>query len=157
MKRSYGLTNRGLVRDNNQDTFFASDDEGIWLVADGMGGRHGGEVASEIARSTIVTAIKQGQGSKASIKNANRDILKYGCEHQDYKGMGTTVVVVMEKDFNIEINWVGDSRAYLWRKNKLFQLSTDHSVVQRLLDGGMITKKEAINHPKRKQCPTHTS
>jgi len=149
MKRSFGVTDPGLKRDNNQDTFFTSDKEGIWLVADGMGGRQGGEVASQIAQNTIVKELKDGCESKRAILQAHRAILEHGDTHEELQGLGTTVVLVKETMIKTQIVWVGDSRAYLWRKQTLTQLSTDHSVVQRLLDSGMINQQETINHPQR--------
>ena len=149
MNRSFGVTDPGLKRQNNQDIFYKADTEGIWLVADGMGGRIGGEVASKIAQDTIVSRLKEGVGSKLAILSAHRAILEHGEIHQELKGLGTTVVLVKEDDHKAKISWVGDSRVYLWRKNTLTQLSKDHSVVQRLLDNGIITHEEALNHPQR--------
>ena len=149
MNRSFGVTDLGLKRQTNQDTFFTSDDDGIWLVADGMGGRYGGEIASKIAQDTIVSDLNNGVKSTQAILNAHRVILEHGDTHQELKGLGTTVVLVYEDAHKAQISWVGDSRAYLWRKKTLTQLSKDHSVVQRLLDSDMINVHEAINHPQR--------
>jgi len=149
MNRSFGVTDPGLMRANNQDTFFTSDADGVWLVADGMGGCQGGEVASKIAQDMIVLGFKNGLDSKRAILYAHRAILEHGDTHQELKGLGTTLALVKENLLKVQISWVGDSRVYLWRKNTLTQLSKDHSVVQRLLDSGIITQEEAINHPQR--------
>ena len=149
MTRSFGITDPGVKRQTNQDTFYASDKEGVWLVADGMGGRHGGEVASKIAQDTIVSGLREGLESKCVLLSAHRAILKHGESNPEMKGLGTTAVLIKEDMNAVEVSWVGDSRVYLWRKNALTQLSKDHSVVQRLLDSGMINQQEAINHPQR--------
>jgi protein phosphatase len=149
MSRSFGITDPGLKRQTNQDTFYTSDEAGVWLVADGMGGRHGGEVASQIAQDTIVSGLKDSVESKNVILSAHRAILEHGEHNPEMKGLGTTVVLIKEVSAKVEISWVGDSRVYLWRNNKLSQLSKDHSVVQRLLDSGMINHQESINHPQR--------
>lgn len=147
MTRSFGVTHPGRKRQDNQDTFFASDEEGLWLLADGMGGNRGGEVASKLAQDTVVESLKQGVPVREAILNAHRAILDYGEAHEDLKGLGTTLVAVVERKDRTVIAWVGDSRIYLWRKNELSRLSKDHSVVQRLLDSGLINGQEAVNHP----------
>tara|TARA_R110001599_G_scaffold353442_1_gene592238 strand:- start:8309 stop:9067 length:759 start_codon:yes stop_codon:yes gene_type:complete len=151
MSRSCGVTHPGMKRSNNQDTFFSSDENGFWVLADGMGGNKGGEIASRIAQESIVEGLKNSVELKTAILTAHRSILDYGTKHQELVGLATTIVLLKESFTNAEASlaWVGDSRAYLWRNQTLSQLSKDHSVVQRLLDSGMITPEEAIDHPKR--------
>jgi len=149
MNRSFGITDPGLKRKDNQDTFFTSDEHGLWILADGMGGNRGGEVASQIAKESLSKELIEDVDIKTAILTAHRAILSHGSENFELKGLGTTVVLVKEFVRKIRIVWVGDSRVYLWRNQTLTQLSKDHSVVERLLDSGMINKSEAINHPQR--------
>lgn len=151
MSRSFGVSHPGMKRTSNQDTFFSSDENGFWVLADGMGGNKGGEIASRIAQESIIEDLQNSVDLKTAILTAHRSILDHGTKHQELVGLATTIVLVKESLANKEVSlaWVGDSRAYLWRNQKLSQLSKDHSVVQRLLDSGMITPEEAIDHPKR--------
>lgn len=142
-------THVGLRREHNEDTYYADADLGLWLVADGMGGHEHGEVASSIARDTLVQQIGQGTPLVRAIQIADEEIIRHSTRRSEALPMGTTVAVLRlggETDF--EVAWVGDSRVYLWNQN-LRQVSQDHSYVQELIDQGAITSEQARRHPHR--------
>jgi len=140
-------TDVGLVRKNNQDAFFASTESGLVIVADGMGGHKGGEIASEIAVQGIADNLhnQNWEGSDAmqvllklgsAVEKANQLIRQEAADNAELSGMGTTVVVALFINGRIYLAHVGDSRIYRFRKNKLEQLTRDHSLIQQLVDSG---------------------
>ncbi len=156
--RVLARTDVGLVRDGNEDSALTS--ARLVAVADGMGGHAGGEVASKIA----ITALK----SLSEILNdgdvdaeSREDLLmnisfsiddKIALESAskpELAGMGTTLTALHLGEKTVELLHVGDSRCYRWSKNKLIQLSVDHTVMQELIDQGRITAEEALSHPQR--------
>jgi PPM family protein phosphatase len=147
---------KGVVRRNNEDAvrYGANRKLGIlWmLVADGMGGHNAGEVASQMLAAHVEKSVehltwlpKQGWSEwvKQELFNANCTIYKASNENIDYQGMGTTGVLLLLVGNQCYIGWVGDSRAYLLRKERLIQQTLDHSMIQFLLDKGAITSAEA--------------
>ncbi|NOT89601.1 MAG: serine/threonine-protein phosphatase [Lysobacter sp.] len=143
------LTHAGLRRELNEDTYYGDSDLGLWLVADGMGGHEYGEVASALARETIVREIRQGASLAQAIRTADEEIIRVSRQRSDALPMGTTVVALRVLGNRFEVAWVGDSRAYLWRDGQLAQLSHDHSYVQELISQGAITVDQARSHPHR--------
>jgi PPM family protein phosphatase len=143
------LTHAGLRRDLNEDTYYGDSELGLWLVADGMGGHEYGEVASALARETIVREIRQGSSLAQAIRIADEEIIRASRQRTDTLPMGTTVVALRVLGSRFEVAWVGDSRAYLWRSGQLAQLSQDHSYVQELISQGAITVDQARTHPHR--------
>jgi len=143
------LTHAGLRRELNEDTYYGDSDLGLWLVADGMGGHEYGEVASALARETIVREIRQGASLAQAIRTADEEIIRASRQRSDALPMGTTVVALRIVGNRFEVAWVGDSRAYLWRDGNLAQLSHDHSYVQELITQGAITVDQARTHPHR--------
>ncbi len=155
-------SDKGMVRTNNQDSYAAGELPGnvAWaVVCDGMGGAAGGNVASatavKIISEKIATCYHAGM-SDNSIKNllisavesANAMVLDAAKKNESLHGMGTTAVAVI---VNVDIVYavsVGDSRAYIV-SDSLFQVTTDHSVVQNMIDNGEISKEEARYHPKK--------
>ncbi len=161
MKISAG-TDVGMVRSNNQDSYAIGElPGGAWaVVCDGMGGHAGGNVASEIAVEKISTCIKNNfrQGmSVASIRNvlesaivtANADIYDKAQNDSKLGGMGTTAVVSVCLDNKCVVAHVGDSRCYHVTGNTITQITKDHSLVQEMIDAGLITSEEAENHPRK--------
>ena len=144
------LTHVGLRRDLNEDTYYGDSELGLWLVADGMGGHACGEVASALARETIVREIRDGTPLAQAIRIADEEIIRTSRRRNDTLPMGTTVVAVRVRGNRFEVAWVGDSRAYLWQSGKLVQLSHDHSYVQELIAQGTLGIEEARRHPQRK-------
>jgi protein phosphatase len=142
-------THKGNVRDHNEDCYASEADLGLWLIADGMGGYKNGEIASSIARDTIVQLVRQGKSLSDAIQQAHQSILQSGEKGVGSPGMGTTIVAIRVQGISYEIAWVGDSRAYLFDGESLRQISKDHSYVQLLIDNGSITKKDAINHQEK--------
>ncbi len=138
----------GYRSDNNEDSFCAVPELGLWLIADGMGGHEAGEVASAIVSETIVSEVRKGAGLVDAVQQAHRSVIDASEEGHGARGMGSTVVVLQVRDDEFEVAWVGDSRAYLWN-GELRQISRDHSYVQKLLDSGAITEEEAQYHPNR--------
>ncbi|MFZ5662261.1 MAG: PP2C family protein-serine/threonine phosphatase [Pseudomonadota bacterium] len=143
------LTHVGLRRDLNEDTYYADGELGLWLVADGMGGHQYGEVASALARDTLVREVARGASLEQAIRTADEEIIRTSRRRNDALPMGTTVVAARIQGRRFEIAWVGDSRVYLWRDGQLVQLSHDHSYVEELIAGGVITREQARTHPHR--------
>src|SRR3970040_1889065 len=143
------LTHVGLRRDLNEDTSYGDIDLGLWLGADGMGGHEYGEVASALARETIVREIRDGTPLAQAIRIADEEIIRTSKRRNDALPMGTTVVAARVNGNRFEVAWVGDSRVYLWRDGQLAQLSQDHSYVQELIATGAITYEQARSHPHR--------
>ena len=143
------LTHAGLRRELNEDTYYGDSELGLWLVADGMGGHEYGEVASALARETIVREIRDGTPLPQAIRIADEEIIRASRRRNDALPMGTTVVAARVQGKRFEVAWVGDSRAYLWRDGQLAQLSHDHSFVQQLIASGALTSEQARNHPQR--------
>ena len=158
----FGLTDVGLVRDQNEDSIGENQDLGLAVLADGMGGHRGGEVASAIAVSTIMESlanelknIKSGDIDEASgyrlesisvndaVIKANEKVFTSSNENSRYRGMGTTVVVLLFHDDRFTVAHVGDSRLYRYRDNELEQITRDHSLMQELVDRGFYTTEQA--------------
>ncbi|MEM1089616.1 MAG: Stp1/IreP family PP2C-type Ser/Thr phosphatase [Pseudomonadota bacterium] len=141
-------THVGLRREHNEDTYCAKPDLGLWLVADGMGGHDLGEVASAIARDTVVQEFSAGRTLSESVQAAAQHIVDQSRARQSAMPMGTTLVATRIQDHQFEVAWVGDSRVYLWN-GELKQLTSDHSYVQELVDQGAISAEQAKTHPHR--------
>jgi protein phosphatase len=138
----------GLVRKLNEDSYYADSELGLWLVADGMGGHRGGDVASTIASATVVEAVRSGMSLNEAIQLAHDEVLAAGERGLGAPNMGSTIVALrVHNHRDYEVAWVGDSRAYLW-DGQLYQLSRDHSYVQWLVDRGEISEEQARKHPK---------
>lgn len=156
-------TDKGLVRENNQDAYAVGELPGevAWaVVCDGMGGAAGGNIASALAVKVISDKITSSYNEKmrdSSIKNlldsaitaANIEVYDMAYSRPDLQGMGTTVVAVVVRDNIAHIAHAGDSRAYIVNKDGVEQITVDHSLVQNLVDRGEITKEEAEHHPNK--------
>lgn len=154
----FGRSDVGKVRSNNEDAFFTTDSDGIFLVADGMGGHKAGEVASSIARDEISSKLTRqdpGDNVEALIReaflSANEKVRATASANTDQQGMGCTCVVLMLRDQNFFVAHVGDSRIYLFRKGQLKQVTRDHSYVEELFIRGLINEEEKKGHPYRNQ------
>jgi len=142
-------THTGIKRDHNEDTYGISHDDMIWLVADGMGGHDHGELASAMARDSILFHYNAGETVKNSILKSNQSIIDSSYERGGDLPMGTTIVVLTIKDNKYFATWVGDSRIYRFHHDKLKPITTDHSYVQELVDQNLITEEQARTHPHR--------
>ena len=145
-----GLTNRGMVRERNEDSILTDPSGALWAVADGMGGHGNGDVASDIVidcLARIPDGADPGPALVARLKEANDLVL----QRQRAPGMGrmgATVVAVLIGRAVAHVAWAGDSRAYLLRGGHLRPLTRDHSVVQEMVDRGELTPAEAESHPE---------
>ena len=154
VSHSAAASNVGKIRSNNQDSGYAGHT--LFVVADGMGGHAGGDVASAIATKRIMeadTAYLSAQDAEfalqAALIAANSQLAETVFEHAELTGMGTTVSALVVLDDQVAIAHIGDSRIYLFRDGELSQITTDHTFVQRLVDSGRITEAEAMVHPRR--------
>ncbi|RDS80446.1 serine/threonine-protein phosphatase [Dyella monticola] len=141
-------THVGLRRTRNEDTYYADATLGLFLVADGMGGHQHGEVASALARDTIVASVRSGKTLAEAIHDAAARLLEHAQRFDDALPMGTTIAAIRISEQDYEVAWVGDSRIYLL-KNDLRQISHDHSLVRQLVESGVIDEAQAKRHPQR--------
>lgn len=152
----------GKVRDHNEDACFVDTANGLFIVSDGMGGAQAGELASRIVVEVLPRIIHErmnglkspspkslGRSLRNAIMELSRRLRDKSADQIGLKGMGATVVLMMVRDGRAYIANMGDSRAYLFRENRLKQLTEDHSIVGILLRNGDITPEEAKNHPAR--------
>ncbi|MGP7959334.1 PP2C family protein-serine/threonine phosphatase [Sanguibacter sp. A247] len=144
----------GLVRSNNQDSGFAGPN--LLVVADGMGGHAGGDVASSIAVATFAPLNDDSFGAddavtelERAIDNAQEALVARSTAEPELSGMGTTITAILRAGSMLAMAHMGDSRAYLLRDGELTQVTTDHTFVQHLVDTGKITPEEAEVHPQR--------
>lgn len=140
----------GLVRDNNEDAVVATDR--LAVVADGMGGHPGGEVASAVAASLVQAAFtgRSLDELQAAVRAANRAIWERASGNPELEGMGTTVCAVgLTDDGNLAVVHVGDSRVYVMRDRSLRQITEDHSLTAELVRRGELTDQAAREHPQR--------
>ena len=159
---AYGLSEKGPVRDNNEDSF-AYEMVGRCLcmaVADGVGGEACGEIASRIAVDSVMQEFKESLPFvkdradlpfflKAVYNKANIKILHNCLEHRERMGMCTTLTVALVKGTELTIAHIGDTRGYLLHGNELIKLTEDHNEAGRLIKEGRITETEAKQHPGR--------
>ena len=151
---SAALSHTGKVRSNNQDSGYAGSN--LFVVADGMGGHAGGDVASSLAVGRL-QGIDHPFDSTSAAERALRDAIAEAAValidtvqvRPELAGMGTTVSALLMVDDYAVIAHIGDSRIYLYRDDTLTQITTDHTFVQRLVDSGRITPEEARYHPRR--------
>lgn len=152
--KSAAVSHVGKLRANNQDSGYAG--RHLFLVADGMGGHAGGDVASAIALKRIAeadTLYSTAQDAEFAIENAllaaNTMLAETVFDHPELTGMGTTVSAGVRVGDKMVIAHIGDSRIYLYRNGTLEQITSDHTFVQRLVESGRITPEEAAVHPRR--------
>ncbi|GAA1466986.1 PP2C family protein-serine/threonine phosphatase [Microbacterium thalassium] len=151
---SAAISHTGRVRSNNQDSGYAGSN--LFVVADGMGGHAGGDVASSVAVHRLEQIDHPYDGTAAAERELRDSIVDCATElidtvvrRPELAGMGTTVSALMMVDEYAVIAHIGDSRIYLYRDGALTQITTDHTFVQRLVDSGRITPEEARYHPRR--------
>ena len=169
--KSSGISDVGLKREGNEDSFSVEDSLGLYIVADGMGGHLAGEVASQISVEMInksfrkwveeeateeeifgkpdLSLSREGNYILGGIRLANKVIYELALEEKQYHGMGTTVVVLLVTPSLIIAANVGDSRIYLIRDGELERLSKDHSIVAEQVEMGMMTEEEAEASPMK--------
>ena len=148
------ISHTGRVRQNNQDSGYSGSN--LFVVADGMGGHAGGDVASALAVGRLKhldhaypTTSAAELSLQQAITETATDLVSTVRERPELAGMGTTVSALAMVDDYAVIAHIGDSRIYLFRGDQLTQITTDHTFVQRLVDSGRITEEEARYHPRR--------
>ena len=151
--KASGLTDVGLKRENNQDHFFVDEDLGLFIVADGMGGHLGGEVASQLAVQTIRQVIQESFDKEKGVEPrellqraymaASRAIYRKSEDDPRLKGMGTTTVTALLREGTLYLANVGDSRGYLIHRPYLWQVTDDHSLLNEQIRAGLIKAEQA--------------
>ena len=163
--RAFAKTDVGKARDMNQDYYYISSPEDplkIYILADGMGGYNGGEIASnKLATTTALSYIQSNFENtpkeredilklvKSAMEYANMVVYEKSKEQKDLDGMGTTLEVCLIYNNKLYLGHVGDSRIYRLRGEFFRKLTHDHSYVQKLVKDGTITQEEADHHPKK--------
>ena len=158
-----GKTDVGVVRKNNEDNFGYDTRQGIYIVCDGMGGAAAGEVASKLGVETVLTYFRESSRNgnfrsigemheglsaranalESAIHLANSAIYEMGSKSETKRGMGSTIVALLNKGNYVSIGHVGDSRIYLIRHGNIQQLTNDHSLVMEQVRRGLITREQA--------------
>ncbi len=153
--RSAARTDTGKVRAGNEDAFLDLPDQGLWVVADGMGGHQNGALASRLIVENLAElpadgGLEERVGRvRQCLHHLNRRLgqeLTVTAERPD-PVIGSTVVALLMDKQRAACIWAGDSRCYLWRRGRLYQLSRDHSLVQQLIDENQLSPEEAARHP----------
>lgn len=163
--KSFGMTDKGAVRRDNQDCFIIENRPkgncAVAVVCDGMGGAKAGDFASRLSAKTFVSSVYEALPTRLRFTRGYEKLLRDGCNaangvvyeysrfEPEYNGMGTTIVggvITRHKAYLVN---AGDSRAYHLRRKKITQITRDHSYVQELLNSGAITAEEARTHPKK--------
>jgi PPM family protein phosphatase len=144
----------GLVRHTNQDSGYAGPH--LLVIADGMGGHAGGDVASSLAIGELAPLDGESHGSddaldhlERAVRSAHAELLARVEEEPHLAGMGTTITALLRSGNRLALAHIGDSRAYLLRDGELAQITKDHTFVQTLVDEGRLTPEEAEHHPQR--------
>ncbi|PKM56783.1 MAG: serine/threonine-protein phosphatase [Firmicutes bacterium HGW-Firmicutes-3] len=157
--RSFALTDKGLLRNHNEDYYYVSDTPigklpNLYIIADGMGGHKAGDIASKKAVRHMIETVEENSdwdvmySLENAISVANRAIFDAGEENQNQKGMGTTIVACVIKEDTLFVTNVGDSRLYVYADG-LEQITLDHSVVEELYRAGHISEEDRNNHPNK--------
>ena len=144
----------GMIRKQNQDSGYVGHN--LCVLADGMGGPAGGDIASSIAVSHLKELDAPNISTedmipliREKVAQAHNELITQSQNNSDLAGLGTTCIVVLKSGDKLAMGHIGDSRAYLLRNKTIVQITTDHSFVQYLVQTGQLTKKEAENHPRR--------
>jgi serine/threonine-protein phosphatase Stp1 len=145
-------TNVGLKRKINEDSILAETGRGLWAVADGMGGHEAGEIASNMVTDAL-RCLPAGADldelaglAVEALRQVNRELIDLARSAEHDQTIGTTVVGLAVADGSYRCFWMGDSRAYLLRGGEIGRISHDHSLVQNLVDAGMLKPDEAETH-----------
>lgn len=161
---AFAKTDVGKAREMNQDYYYISgpqDPIKIYILADGMGGYNGGEIASKLATTTALSYITSNFEDtpkeredilkliKSAMEYANMVVYEKSKEQKELEGMGTTLEICLIYNNKLYLGHVGDSRIYRLRREFFRKLTHDHSYVQKLVKDGTITEEEASHHPKK--------
>jgi len=150
---SHGITNTGKVRKHNEDSMLERTEAGMWVVADGMGGHDGGDVASQMIVNTLkkvhegISLDRYIDDIEDILIDVNKKLIQKASESAKRTTIGSTVVMMLAYDKYCVYLWAGDSRLYRLRDNELRQMTTDHSQVEQYVEQGLISRAEAEVHP----------
>lgn len=153
--KAFGDTDTGKVRSNNEDAYGIYPDLSLFILADGLGGHAGGEVASRLAVEVLKDKINSNYNIFRevrsniinAIKIANIRIIQEASKDKSLHDMGTTIVTVKVENDRAIVAHVGDSRAYLVREDKITQITKDHTVAEEYIRAGLLTPEEAVYNP----------
>ena len=151
----YAITDIGRMRPINEDSYYAPrEGERFCAVADGMGGHNAGEVASALAVQVFsehMRAVDEitAEALHRAVELANEAVYEAALENASMSGMGTTFSALAQEGETVYLAHVGDSRIYLVRRGAIMQVTTDHTLVEEMVQKGLITPREARIHPKR--------
>ena len=147
---SYALTDIGMARSMNQDFVFATSEkigplENLFLVADGMGGHRAGDYASRFLIQHLVACVRSDGKAPVSvlekaIRQVNRELYREAVEKEELMGMGTTLVAATTEGKTLYVSNIGDSRLYLIRRKKAYQVTRDHSYVEEMVAAGRMVR-----------------
>lgn len=157
--KTYSITDTGIMREMNQDYFFASDEPvgnlpNLYIVADGMGGHKAGDYASRYTTQRVVASVSRSPGEepvtilKEAISTANKLLVEEAAEDEGKQGMGTTLVVATIIGTKLYVANVGDSRLYVIG-SEIRQVTRDHSLVAEMVRMGEVAVSEAREHPDK--------
>ena len=160
MIKTWAITDVGLVRKENQDTYRIARNGGVCVVCDGMGGAAGGRIASTLAAETYVAELEKvlkpdmtpeqlREASSYAVAMANQAVENRATEDAELSNMGTTLVSAIAYEGGAVITNIGDSRAYYITEAGITRITKDHSLVESMVDHGDITADEARHHPSR--------
>jgi serine/threonine protein phosphatase PrpC len=154
--RSGVATDTGLVRASNEDRYWLDDEDGIFLVVDGVGGHAAGETAAETAVEAIREELCKGNGGaeyrvRRAIAAANNRIYEIARDAEDLRGMACVLTLAVVEASEVVIGHVGDSRLYLIWNGAIRKLTPDHSPVGEGEDAGELTEEQAMRHPRRNE------
>lgn len=150
--RAVGITNIGLVRHKNEDSFVIKQEQGLFAVCDGMGGHKGGDVASKMAARTIEELVNFDSVDEAvesisfAIKKANSTILEEARQNPDLSDMGTTITAAAVVDNTIVVGHVGDSSLFIIRNRTITKITRDHTLAEKMVADGLFKPEEAKKH-----------
>lgn len=160
---THGISDRGLVRRNNQDVFLTLKDYAFFALADGMGGHKAGEVAAKVAVDFVSASIAElfqnvekewsvfdlSYFNKLSIENANSRVHYMGQKQRECAGMGTTLCTLLFYERSLIYSHVGDSRIYRFREGSLTPLTLDHSLANQIVKTKRLSKEKLRTHPSK--------
>jgi PPM family protein phosphatase len=146
--KAVGLTHIGLRRQRNEDAFRILEEEGVLLIADGMGGHPAGDVASRIAIGSAIRTVRDGGDFHSLLEPIQNDLNEYAAKNPRYWRFGTTLTAVRIAGDRADLVHIGDSRAYRFMAGKLTPLTTDYSYVGELVRAGSLTREQARVHPQ---------
>lgn len=153
---SEGATDVGKRRLHNEDSFYSSDEQNLWFVADGMGGHNAGDYASQSLVKDVAAFFAPDESIEQSaekleeiIQQTNLNLIKKASDIAGDTIIGATIALFTNKDNQAIVLWAGDSRIYRIRQGKIEQLTTDHSLINDMVEHNIINSDEAENHPEK--------